>query len=310
MGYWAKTTAKFLKGNACEHVCVHEFGCTGTEPPQLAKIKEWIREGRTMWLAINIERKHCSEPRWHAQACKNAHRAGVPWCIRFSIHRPWDVSIFATLRNYKYARVAEVQGETWLISQEVQDTELTTEGICKQAIDRMRSAEDNQALAMIDDLGCMISDEQETRRQKRSLEDKAALGGLRNPHESVRRLAGATACGDRIRGVIDAAIRDEGVDAEAVLESLGQTEVPQRLTDVAERVRDKVCEQYGTVPRAGKLQGNLMEAMAAEMRDPDDEVVRWMKDDCTPLGIECQSAPRGVFPEAASDELDEQLRIL
>ena len=101
-------------------------------------------------------------------------------------------------------------------------------------------------------------------------------------------------------------ICEAGLGAEQVLGTLGQTETPQSIVDLAAQIRNKLCKHYNTSPRDGKLRGGLIDAMAKEMQDPDDEAVRWIRDECTPLGIECPILPRRVFPESTTDDLEEE----
>ena len=120
------------------------------------------------------------------------------------------------------------------------------------------------ALAEIDGLGCMFTDEVETRKQRRNIEDEAALGGLRNPHRSVSRLEGAPACGARLKEVIDRVTANESLDSGKLLATLGQAEELESTTNTAAIIRQELCKHYGVEVGAGQAQGHFRGAIAKD----------------------------------------------
>ena len=55
------------------------------------------------------------------------------------------------------------------------------------------------------------------------------------------------------------------------------------------------------VEEPGKLQGNLLQALAKEAGDPDLEAARWMSS-TVPVGIVDPITPGGAFPEISKEE--------
>ena len=78
---------------------------------------------------------------------------------------------------------------------------------------------------------------------------------------------------------------------------------------IRREVRGQINEHY-QIPSVAEaeLQGKLLQSIGKEAGDPDEEVVRWITESCTPLGISEPIKPCGIFPlvdpKQASDEID------
>ena len=117
---------------------------------------------------------------------------------------------------------------------------MDVEGLSDQAIKRREPEAADDAMMLVDEAGGLITDEMETRRQRRNREDQAAVGGLRNSHASIQRLPGAKACGDRLRVQIDEVVKALRIQADEVLSTLGATDLPESLAKAARCIQDEL----------------------------------------------------------------------
>ena len=143
----------------------------------------------------------------------------------------------------------------------------------------------------------------------RAQEDAAALGGLRNPSMSIKRLPGAAATGEKLRNWIDTAINPRYDELKEAMNTLGKESMPSVFADTAVAARRRMASECGVeLKPPEELQGELLHRISQELGDPDTEVVRWVREGSTPLGIEKPIVPCGVFPLAepktVSDEAD------
>ena len=107
-------------------------------------------------------------------------------------------------------------------------------------------------------------------------------------------------------------IAEQICDDEKLLKAMSQVgseTVPEEIQQGILRTRSALYKACGIAEQACEgLHGGLLAALAARMKDPDEPVQRWQRDDVAPLGIEMPIEPGGVFPPAeqsvASDYLD------
>ena len=123
------------------------------------------------------------------------------------------------------------------------------------------------------------------------------MGGLRNPHTSIKQLKGAPTTGKKLRQLIDEYIESHRGELTAALVTLGKEEMPQALADAARALMTS-AERLYEVPLAadGELQGELLQKLVEELGDPETEVARWILEEKTPLGIERPIRPCGACP--------------
>ena len=186
------------------------FAGVARNTASLTRVKKLLREGRVIWLNIRIGEAHRHNPSWVVSVCRTAHRAGVPWTIRFTMINPGALQPYATLRKHKYVCFRRFGKEishpdVRLTSDGVNLDELTELGICKQATARVHTAGNEEAVAVMRDglLEDTLGNDM-TRRQQRAAEDAAGLGGLRNPRKCLERMPQAIKGGESVRKVIDA----------------------------------------------------------------------------------------------------------
>ena len=108
--------------------------------------------------------------------------------------------------------------------------------------------------------------------------------------------------------LLDDCIREGGADLLATLDTLGKTDLPPLVSEVANQARARLCNHYVVESRASGLQGPLIKPIAEAAGDPDDEVDKWIVDEAVPLGIEVPIKSCGAFPRAepvtAEDECE------
>ncbi len=144
-------------------------------------------------------------------------------------------------------------------------------------------------------------------KRQRAQADAKAIGGLRNPAASTDGDTKAHTTGDTVRNVILGIL--DGVDCKAILNTLGQQDMPTTVSDMAERARRGLEDAFG-VKRSttAGIQAELIAAIVQSAGDVDTEVVAWLTDSA-PLGIDRPIVPKGVFPlaepAAAATALDE-----
>ncbi len=69
-----------------------------------------------------------------------------------------------------------------------------------------------------------------TAKQEREAENYACIGGLRNPAQSIRKVPGWKAVGQRIREALDKVIDEHQVEIDDLLEKLGtEVEMPKEI---------------------------------------------------------------------------------
>ena len=89
---WSDPGVKqYLEEHGCELVELRGFAGQARGTAALARVKALIREGRAIWLNIRVGKAHGHNPRWVSQCCRMAHRAGVPWTVRFTMSQPWRI---------------------------------------------------------------------------------------------------------------------------------------------------------------------------------------------------------------------------
>ena len=109
-----------------------------------------------------------------------------------------------------------------------------------------------------------------------------------------------------MRGTLDKYISEGGHDLEAALDTLGKAETPDIVQDTADKVRAHLCQHYKVASQETGLQGPLIQAMTKAIGDPDTEVVRWIVDKATPLGIDKPIQSCGIFPSAEPVAADDE----
>ena len=85
--------------------------------------------------------------------------------------------------------------------------------------------------------------------------------------------------------------------------------MPAVFSQTASDLRARLARELGvSLSSEGDLQGEIMHKLAQELKGPDHEVIRWVREGKTPLGIDKPIIPCGVFPlaepKAAGEEAD------
>ena len=128
-------------------------------------------------------------------------------------------------------------------------------------------------------------------KRRRALEEKEALGGLRNPRKSVENRPAALLTGH----IIDEILTEACGSMQDDLESLGGEAIPVALSATAKKARSMMAEWLKADVAEKGVQRSIITAIADRSEDPDVDVLVWLRGR-TPLGIELPITPRGIFP--------------
>lgn len=141
-----------------------------------------------------------------------------------------------------------------------------------------------------------VVEEPRSGREKRELENKKALGGLRNPHQAIGRLPKMAKLGARMRVAIlqammkHARVLPRGSEADSFGLAKG---LPQEMVETAARL---LAEEFGTdtQERPAPYRAGLVAELVKQGGDPETSVAVWMKEGF-PLGIEVPLEVNTVF---------------
>ena len=298
-----------------ERLLIQGFGSEEAEVSKLTLVKRLLREGRVIWFRAEAHAVHMANAKWFTQCCRMAHRAGVCWSFTIRVGEPWKVPPWMALKRLKYvcetAKTDDAGAYRLLVSDAADLGRMTDAGFLSQVAARLNSREPVTLAAQTlgQELGSAASEASQAKWYQRAVEDDQALGGLRNPHRCVDRLSGAPKVGEKLRLCIDECIHTNLDVLTSALHTVGSNEVPSALIEGAANLRERVAASFGVKAEAnGQLQGRILTGISQELHDPDDEVLRWLVDDSTPLGIKRPIKLGGVFPLAeprqATDDLD------
>ena len=214
---------------------IRKFGCMATPLSVLSSVKTWIRQGRVVWLHGVLHRAHWQRPTCATQCCRLAHRAGTPWSIQF-VASPWTIKPFELLRRHKYVHTSTRDGvkDVWMASEPVDLTGACLQTMVSQSL-KSKSGEQGPRYAWVDDLANCLGEP--TKRQQKAVEDGAAIGGLRRPHNTVAQWPTVHEHGAWLRGMIDNLTGVDDPDVMTALATLGQDEVPPRIVELAKELR-------------------------------------------------------------------------
>ena len=139
-------------------------------------------------------------------------------------------------------------------------------------------------------------------REQRELENKRALGGLRNPHQAVARLPKLKRLGPRLRKAVLAAMNEKWklLPSGGAEKLFGLTDgIPKELVSCAVK---HLAEEFGTDAQEepGPYRAQLLAEMVRQGEDPEVSVPEWMTHGY-PLGIEVPLTVNEVFPATEED---------
>ena len=152
--------------------------------------------------------------------------------------------------------------------------------------------------------------QQVSKKAQRDLENKEAIGGLRRPIWSLERVPGLRSVGQAVSNLFDEYVR-ENQEAARAAEAYGSEGFQIRHVEGWKRRLD---DHFGVDTEASPVQLKgflhydtpahvaLLMAWIKQVGDPDEEVVRWLKEGA-PLGANSDIATCGIFPLKDSDEV-------
>ena len=307
---------EFVKSMGGTVLALNNFGKVDSEVAQLMRIKGLLREGRIIWLRARITEQHLENAKWISQCCRTAHRAGIPWWIRIEVAAPWLVPSLKSLKRLGYVCVlkgVDAKGNVRhdVVSDAVDINRLSTQEFEQQVRTKFESGHERDLAAVhLSKDGTTVSDEasQEAWRIK-AAEDEKAIGGLRNPHLSIKKLKGDLTTVDKLGKLIDEHVTANYEVLVKSLDTLGKQGTPEVLVQAANELEKRINETFDIQPsQQESLRGELLGKLGAGLEDPDIEAVRWITERNTPLGINKPIVPCGIFPvvepKQASDEMD------
>ena len=107
-------------------------------------------------------------------------------------------------------------------------------------------------------------------KRERATEDRAAVGGLRNPRQSVAGNPAALLVGGRIKRILETVY----ANTTANFDTIGREAVPTEMTKGAEQTRRLLCQEFGVEIDERQVQAPLIQAIASQSADADTEVPR------------------------------------
>ncbi len=129
------------------------------------------------------------------------------------------------------------------------------------------------------------------------MENSEALGGMRNPHESVYRLPGAAQAGRAIRRELEVSLASHSGFVDAVVDALRGQPMLEPSPDLLRDARARVCGLIGKEANEGTpgLCREVFQTYLELSGDPDCSLPEWLAHGA-PLGINQQISRSGVFP--------------
>ena len=139
-----------------------------------------------------------------------------------------------------------------------------------------------------------------TIKEMREGENEEALGGMRNPAESLKRLPSQGHGCIGVRRALADAINNDETALAVVLDILSGVKTSGFHRDLKAKARANVRQALGLWPSGGDversgLQPDVIEAMSALMIDPDSVLAHWLRHGA-PLGASVPVEHTGVFP--------------
>jgi hypothetical protein len=128
-------------------------------------------------------------------------------------------------------------------------------------------------------------------------EDRAALGGMRNPASALARAPSSCVAGDLIRPILDEIIADHESLRDPVRHILAGLPSTGFSTNLVAQARSKLWSVLGISqpPLSTGLQPDLIEKYISLAKDPDIDLAPWLRNGA-PLGALKPITSRGIFP--------------
>ena len=148
-----------------------------------------------------------------------------------------------------------------------------------------------QSVVDIDSSGCLLRRGVTLPSAKEASEtqDSECVGGLRNPITAVASSTSLKATGRRIRMVMSKLLQKSEVysEAKALVESIGKPGCKGFTEDLVLKARMALASEFGSAfpemdvgKNRSSFQSNLWEAILTDAKDPETEIVDWMRHGC------------------------------
>ncbi len=156
-------------------------------------------------------------------------------------------------------------------------------------------------------------------KEVRELENREAIGGMRNPHMSITKCQLDRNMRVKTRNVLLRAIKTEPRIARTVVQNLhdkSDTPIPHQVIAVVRTELKRIWATDDTLPHqdepGGPLTGvdaDLMSDFSVAVKDPDVEMPTWFRRDTgAPFGAENPIEDQaGIFPRTGHEEVNEDL---
>ena len=170
----------------------------------------------------------------------------------------------------------------------------------KNQLMQVKAQYDEEHGGLNNPVGSVVKLRGETHDQRKE-EDKAALGGMRNPKRSVERVPGHAVIGRQVAAAIDDFMNEHPTIRDTIIKSIGvdkrhAPKIPDELLrDVRWRLAHVLDANLHRDTKRTELIAPLFEAWVAQSGDPDQPLVRWLFNGA-PAGIESHPDNVGVFP--------------
>ena len=176
------------------------------------------------------------------------------------------------------------------------------EGLCEALADAYAAAgtkgKELPEAAVIDEAGTHDPMAVEEAKQRRERENREAIGGMRDPARSVKKVPGWHLAGKKVREVLEPIVDEHLNEFENIFANIGKENSFGITEKVINKARKKMTDMMGCQnvrPPDNCIDPLIMAALIEMAQDPDDVLPAWVGG-ATPLGICREIETRGIFP--------------
>ena len=142
-------------------------------------------------------------------------------------------------------------------------------------------------------------------------EDRLAIGGLRNPHVSIRKLPLVASFGISLGEKLSSLIEANPEWMSSTLKLIGQdtSTAPRDASEAVRHTISEACGKPNLVPVnhptcSTPIRAHLLEAWRKASQDPDEEVYKWFVQGA-PVGIYMPVEACGIFPTISDEDKED-----
>ena len=128
---------------------------------------------------------------------------------------------------------------------------------------------------------------------------------MRDPHISLEKVPGWAPFGMKLSRCLDKVLEQHQDKWETMMDQINEDAegFPAAMEEDARRAVDNLLGLKNRRTYKGHIRTDIMEAMTAQAKDPDDVLHEWLSGQ-TPLGIKNPIQCRGIFPLSSDRQGD------